>query len=77
MKSAAPTPLPWEFIEMHMVDLLPEQWAVKKEEEAGTLLMPNRRKKQITNINLWLQCFTAYVSVMSRIFSADVVELLA
>ena len=58
-----------------MVDLLPEQWAVKKEEVAGTLVMPNRRKKQITNINLWLQCFTAYVSVMSRRFPADVVML--
>ena len=65
----------WEFIEM--VDLLPEQWAVKKEEVAGTLVMPNRRKKLITNINLWLQCFTAYVSVMSRRFPADVVEMLA
>ena len=51
----------WEFIEM--VDLLPEPWAVKNKEVAGTLVMPNRRKKQITNINLWLQCFTAYVSV--------------
>ena len=65
----------WEFIEM--VDLLLEQWAVKKEEVAGTLVMPNRRKKQITNINLWLQCFTAYVSVMSRRFPADMVEMLA
>ena len=60
----------WEFVEM--AELLPEQWNVRKD-DAGAL---GRRRKQVTNIDTWLQCFTSYTSVMSRRFPEDVVELL-
>jgi len=65
----------WEFVDM--VDLLPEQWAVKKDVHLLAQLMPARRRRQIEDINVWLQCFISYVSVMSRRFPSDVVELLA
>ena len=65
----------WEFVEM--ADLLPEQMAPKKEESALSSLFPARKCRQVTDINLWLQCFLTYISVMSRQFPQDVVELMA
>ena len=53
----------WEFVEM--ADLLPEQMAPKKEESALSSLFPVRKRRQVTDINLWLQCFMTYISVMS------------
>ena len=59
-----------------MADLLPEYMAPKREESALSSLFPARKRKQVTDINPWLQCFMTYVSVMSRRFPQDVVELL-
>lgn len=59
-----------------MADLLPEHMAPKREESALSSLFPARKRKQVTDINPWLQCFMTYVSVMSRRFPQDVVELL-
>ena len=53
----------WEYVEM--AELLPEQWATKREDLVVPVGLP-RRRRQVTNIDLWLQCFTSYVSVMSR-----------
>ena len=63
----------WEYVEM--AELLPEQWATKRE-DLVVPVGPPRRRRQVTDIDLWLQCFTSYVSVMSRRFPGDVVELL-
>lgn len=73
----------WEFIDM--VDLLPDQWLVKKEEPAmhfgaaaAHVGIPSQRgKKQVTDIMLWLQCFANYINVMSRSFPGAVSELLS
>ena len=65
----------WEFVDM--ADLLPEHMAPKKEESALSSLFPARKRKQVTDINQWLQCLITYVSVMSRRFPHDVVELMA
>ena len=65
----------WEFVEM--ADLLPEQMAPKKEESALSSLFPARKCRQVTDINLWLQCIMTYVSVMSRQFPQDDVKLMA
>ena len=62
---------------MDMVDLLPEQWSVKKDEPMVAQLMPARRRKQVNEINVWLQCFISYVSIMPRHFPVEVMELLA
>ena len=60
-----------------MADLLPEQMAPRKEEPACSSLFPARKRRQVTDIDQWLQCFMAYVSVMSRRFPQEVVELMA
>ena len=65
----------WEFIEM--ADLLPEQMAPKREESGLSLLFLAQKHKHVTDINVWLQCFMVYISVMSRRFPQDVVELIA
>ena len=60
-----------------MADLLPEQMSPKKEESDLSSLFPSQKRRQVTDINPWLQCFMTYVSVMSRRFPQDVVELMA
>ena len=65
----------WDFIDM--ADLLPEQCAVKRDEPLVAQLMPARKRRQVNDINVWVQCFLAYVSVMSRRFLLEVAELLA
>ena len=50
---------------------------MKKDVHLIAQLMPARKRRQVDDINVWLQCFISYVSVMSRRFPAEVVELLA
>ena len=56
----------WEFIEMY--ELLPEFWTQKGEETAGKLSTSSRAKarRRVQGINVWLQCFALYVSVMAN-----------
>ena len=65
----------WEFADM--VNLLPEQWSVKKDVHLVAQLMPARRHRQVNDISVWLQCFMSYVTMMLRCLPTKVVELLA
>ena len=69
----------WEFIEMS--ELLPEFWSLLSPKDSGTT--PNlkqgvqRRKRAVTDIATWVQCFATYISVMSTPHPEAVPELLA
>ena len=46
----------WEFVDMG--ELLPDGWAQGKSEEgAGSSLALTRMKRQVTDVNTWVQCF--------------------
>lgn len=57
----------WEFVEM--AELLPEFWASPAPKESGsnpgTKQGTSRRRRAVTDIATWIQCFATYVSVMS------------
>jgi hypothetical protein len=61
-----------------MGELLPEFWAVSKEEEsnmrADTKL---RRSRKVTDIFTWLQCYGTYVSVLAPLYPDRIPELMA
>lgn len=63
----------WEFVELG--DLLPENW-VGKTEDTNPLGVV-RRKRQITDIHTWIQCFASFVSVQSLKYPEAVPDLLA
>ena len=66
----------WEFVDMG--ELLPDGWAQGKSEEgAGSSLALTRMKRQVTDVNTWVQCFAVYTSVHSRKHPEVVPELLA
>ena len=66
----------WEFTEM--TELLPEFWAQKLEEKEG---QPgsgsSRRKRPVTDLKTWLQCFAIYVGVLSAKHPEAVPELMS
>ena len=54
-----------EFLDM--ADLRPEAWMFKDEPHKKSLAGLFKRQKQpVTNILLWVQCFTSYVAVLSQ-----------
>ena len=57
----------WEFVDM--AELLPEFWATPGPKESLLSGTPRpaatRRKRVVTDIATWVQCFATYVSVMS------------
>ena len=67
-----------EFVELR--EMLPEVW-LREEKEAATrnvLVLPRRKTAQITDILVWVQLFTGYVSVLSTKYPQAVVpELMA
>jgi hypothetical protein len=67
----------WEFVDM--AELLPEFWSLSpKDLVTNTPPRHNpRRKRAITDIATWIQCFATYVSVMSTPHPQSVPELLA
>lgn len=67
----------WEFMEMH--ELLPEFWTQKADEASGKPSTSSRTKakKRVQDINVWLQCFALYVSVMSNKSPQHIPELMA
>ena len=69
----------WEFTEM--TELLPEFWSPLNPGEASpnpaTIQGGTRRKRAVTDIATWLQCFATYTSVMSTSHPKAVPELLA
>ena len=62
-----------------MGELLPDGWSQGKSEEgaAGSSMALTRRKRQVTDVNTWVQCFAVYSSVLSRKHPEVVPELLA
>ena len=64
----------WEFIQMH--ELLPEFWM---EGEGSSKAGANRGKgkKRVKDVQVWLQCFAQYVSVLSSKYPEAVPELMA
>ena len=65
----------WEYVEMG--DLLPENGMFRADEGSTTSLGVVRRRRQITDVHTWVQCFAVYVGVMSHKYPEAVPELLA
>ena len=69
----------WEFVEM--AELLPEFWSSLVSKESTPTPAPrqgaSRRKRAVTDIATWIQCFATYISVMSTPHPQAVPELLA
>ncbi|KAL5471327.1 hypothetical protein EMCRGX_G029431 [Ephydatia muelleri] len=65
----------WEFVEMS--EMVAENWLQKSDEPGTGLVAVNRRKRLVTELIPWVQCFATYTSVMSRRFPESVPELLA
>ena len=61
-----------------MTELLPEFWAKKLEEKEG---QPgsgsSRRKRPVSDLKSWLQCFAIYVGVLSAKHPEAVPELMS
>ena len=57
----------WEFVDM--AELLPEFWGSTSGKEASqpstSRAASARRKRAVTDIATWVQCFATYISVMS------------
>ena len=65
----------WEFVEMY--ELLPEFWVQKEEETNAKAASRAKAKRRIQDINVWLQCFSLYVSVLAIQSPQYVPELMA
>ena len=67
----------WEFMDMR--ELLPDGWVQGKSEDgaAGSAMALTRRKRQVTDVNTWVQGFAVYTSVLSLKHPEVVPELLA
>ena len=63
----------WEYIEMS--ELLPEFWS--KPDDMDNKQAAARRRRQVTEIFTWVQCFATYTSVLSGSYPETVPELLA
>ena len=68
----------WDFVEM--AELLPEYWGVVPGTKLGaetTSTTKLARKKKVTNIMTWVQCFVVYTSVMAAKHPEATPELMA
>lgn len=71
----------WEFTEMS--ELLPEYWGfvsgAKSEEDESLQArrIPAQKKRKVTDIDTWLQCFGTYIAVMAGGSPEAVPELIA
>ena len=61
-----------EFVEMH--ELLPEFWQDQK--EGGKAEDMAKAKKRALDLNVWLQCYAAYVGVLGPKYPHEVPELM-
>ena len=61
-----------------MAELLPEFWAQKLEEKGSQTQAAgiSRRKRPVTELKAWLQCFAIYVAVISGRHPEPVPELM-
>ena len=61
-----------------MGELLPEFWAMTKEEDTGIKSDTKvHRNRKVTDIFMWLQCFGIYVSVLAPLHPERVPKLMA
>ena len=58
-----------------MGELLPEFWAVSREEDSN--MKTDARSRKVTDIFTWLQCYGTYVSVLAPLYPEHVPELMA
>ena len=69
----------WKFVDM--AEMLPECWhEPAKDEESTSSSTPTvqpRRRKKVTDINVWLQCYALYTSVLATQDPEAIPELLA
>ena len=65
----------WEYVELG--DLLPENGMFRAEEGSTNPLGGVRRRRQVTDVHTWVQCFAVYIGVMSQKYPEAVPELLA
>lgn len=65
----------WEYIEMS--EMLPEFWTQTKSDEAESKPAAARRRRQVTEIFTWIQCFCTYVGVLGGKHPESVPELMA
>ena len=67
----------WEFVDMW--ELLPEHWVARTLDEPGSSQRSAtlQKRRQVTKIHSWVQCFAMYISVMTRTHPEAVPELLA
>ena len=65
----------WEFVEMS--EMLPEFWTQLKPTEGEGKPAQARRRRQVTEMFTWVQCFCTYVSVLSGKHPEVVPELMA
>ena len=66
----------WQFVDM--AELLPEPWGSSSTAQEGSSSSQQRhkRKKQVTDIVSWLECFGVYVSVIAGVHRKSVPELM-
>ena len=61
-----------------MGELLPEFWALSKEDDGNMRGEAKvRRSRKVTDIFTWLQCFGTYVSVLAPAYPDRIPELMA
>ena len=65
----------WEYIEMS--EMLPEFWTQTTLDEPDSKPAAARRRRQVTEIFTWLQCFCTYVSVLASKHPESMPELMA
>ena len=61
----------WEFVDM--AEIVPVLWPLPKVSEGRG----NRPKQQVQDINIWLQCFATFMTVMASKFPEHTPQLLA
>ena len=60
-----------------MAELLPEFWALPRDEDGGKSEARSRRARSVQDIFTWLQCFGLYVSVLAPLYPERIAELMA
>ena len=64
-----------EFIEMR--EMMPEMWLQEEEASRNILSWPRRKAGPVTDILQWLQCYSAMVGVLARVYPQFVPEFMA
>ena len=60
-----------------MSEMLPELWTQTRFDESDSKPVAARRRRQVTEIFTWIQCFGTYVGILARNHPESVLELMA